>query len=80
MKTITVDGTTLDVDEVVKRYKAAGKPADVKERHAAVFESVFGVKNGVIKSYAEVGRAFSISSSRVRQLCALVLYKIGLLS
>jgi len=79
MKTITVDGTTLDVDEVVKRYKAVGKPADVKERHIAVFEDVFGIKDSVMKSYTEVGRAFGISSVRVRQLCALVLYKIGLL-
>ena len=79
MKKITVDGTTLDVDDVVKRYEAAGKPADVKERHAAVFEDVFGIKSGVMTSYAEVGRAFGISSVRVRQLCALVLYKIGLL-
>ena len=79
MKTITVDGTTLDVDEVVKCYKAVGKPADVKERHIAIFEDVFGIKNGVLKSCAEVGRAFGISSERVRQICALVLYKIGLL-
>jgi len=80
MKTITVDGTTIDVDAVVKRYKAVGKPADVKERHAAVFEDTFGVKNGVMKSYAEVGRAFGISSVRVRRLCALVLYKMGLIN
>ena len=79
MKKITVDGTTLDVDEVVKRYKAVGKPADVKKRHIAIFEDVFGIKNGVMKSYAEVGRAFGISSVRVRQLCAFVLHKIGLL-
>lgn len=79
METITIDGTTLDANEVVKRYKAAGKPVDVKERHAAIFEDVFGIKNGVMKSYAEVGRAFGISSVRVRQLCALVLYKIRLL-
>jgi DNA-directed RNA polymerase sigma subunit (sigma70/sigma32) len=79
MKTITVDGTTLDVNEVVKHYEAVGKSADVKERHRAVFEDVFGVKNGVMKSYAEVAREFNVSSERVRQLCALVLYKIGLL-
>jgi DNA-directed RNA polymerase sigma subunit (sigma70/sigma32) len=79
MKTITVDGTTLDVDVVVKRYKAVGKPADLKERHIAVFEDVFGIKDSVMKSYTKVGRTFGISPERVRQLCALVLYKIGLL-
>ncbi len=76
---MTVDGTTLDIDEVVKRYKAVGKTVGVKERHIAIFEDKFGIGEGVIKRYVEVGRKFDVSSERVRQLCALVLDKIGLL-
>jgi DNA-directed RNA polymerase sigma subunit (sigma70/sigma32) len=79
MDTMTIGGTTLDIGKSIARYKAAKKSADLKERHVAIFEDKFGIKDGVMKSYAAVGRNFGISQNRARQLCAFVLHKIGLL-
>jgi len=79
MKTITMNGVTIDVDEAVTRYRTAQQSAGLKARHTAIFEDKFGIEDGIPKSYAEVGRTFGISPERVRQLCGLVLHKIGLL-
>jgi DNA-directed RNA polymerase sigma subunit (sigma70/sigma32) len=79
MDKMTVGGTTLDIEEAITRYKVAKKSADLNERHAAIFEDKFGITEGVMKSYAEVGHNFGISENRARQLCAFVLHKIGLL-
>jgi len=79
MDKMTIGGTTLDIKESIARYKAARKSAELKERHAAIFEDKFGVRDGVMKSYAEVGCKFGISEERVRQLCGLVLHKVGIL-
>jgi DNA-directed RNA polymerase sigma subunit (sigma70/sigma32) len=79
MATITIDHRTIDVDAAVARYKAAKDTANLYARDMAIFEEKFGVNSGIIKTYLEVGRAFGISKDRVRQLCARVLHKIGLL-
>ena len=79
MNTMTMNGTTVDINGAIAHYKAARKSAGLKERHAAIFEDRFGVRDGVMKSYAEVGHTFGISEERARQLCGLVLHKIGVL-
>ena len=79
MNTMTMNGTTVDINGVIARYKAARKSAGLKERHAAIFEDKFGIRDGVMRSYAEVGRRFGVSEERARQLCGLVLHKIGVL-
>jgi DNA-directed RNA polymerase sigma subunit (sigma70/sigma32) len=76
---MTMNGVMIDVDEAITRYRIAKQSADLQARHAAIFEDKFGVKDGVMKSYADVGRKFGISPERVRQLCGLVLHKIGLM-
>ena len=76
---MTIDGTVLDVNDAIERYKAAKRSAHITERQAAIFEERFGVNDSVARTYAEVGWKFNVSRERVRQLCARVLHEIGLL-
>ena len=77
MKKMTISGTTIDVPVALEQYKLSGGSAGLKERHREIFEEKFGVRDGVAKTYAEVGKKFNISAARVGQLCALVLFRIG---
>lgn len=79
MNKIVIGGVVLDEKNVVKRYASMRPTAHITERQAAIFENKFGINDGLPKTYAEVGLKFGISRERVRQLCAKVLYEIGLL-
>ena len=73
-----MDDTTISISTALEHYKASVDSLPIRERHRAIFEERFGIKDGVAKTYAEVGKKFNISSTRVRQLCALVLHKVGI--
>jgi RNA polymerase primary sigma factor len=77
MKKMTISGTTIDVPAALEQYKLSSNSANLKERDRAIFEERFGIKDGIAKTYAEVGKKFKISATRVEQLCARTLFKIG---
>ena len=78
MKNLTMDGIIIDLPTALEHYKASVGSTTLKERHRAIFEERFGIKDGVAKTYTEVGTRFNISSTRVRQLCAFVFHKVGI--
>lgn len=77
---LTISGQSVDIVDAIKTYKVSGKSSAFTQRQRAIFEEKFGIKDGVRKTNAEVARKFGISPTRVLQLYANVLYKMGYLS
>jgi DNA-directed RNA polymerase specialized sigma subunit len=75
-----IGGVSINIPSAIKKFKSSGKSSGLTERHQAIFEYKFGIKDGIQKTDKEVGEKFGISNSRVRQLSAYVLYKIGSLA
>ena len=80
MKTITISGELVYPSAFIESYISSGKLLPLTERQRTVFEYKFGIKDGVIKTNSEVAEKFSISTTRVLQLYANVLYKMGCIS
>ncbi len=74
---LTISGVKVDIPTAIKKYKTVGKSTMLTERQRTVFESRFGIKDGIMKSDTDTAKIFGISAVRVRQLYASVLYKIG---
>ncbi len=80
MKTITISGELVYPSAVIESYTSSGKLLPLTERQRTVFEDKFGIKDGIIKTNSKVAEKFGISTTRVLQLCANVLYKMGCIS
>jgi DNA-directed RNA polymerase sigma subunit (sigma70/sigma32) len=76
---LIISGVKVDIPTAIKKYKAVGKSTIMTERQRTVFESRFGIKDGIVKRDTDTAQIFGISTVRVRQLYASVLYKIGVL-
>ena len=76
---LTINGVKVDIPLAIKKYKTVGKSTMLTERQRTVFESRFGIKDGIVKRDTDTAQIFGISAVRVRQLYACVLYKIGVL-
>ena len=76
---LVISGIKIDIPTAIEKYKVVGKSTILTERQRTVFESRFGIKDGMMKKDTDTARIFAISAVRVRQLYASVLYKIGIL-
>jgi DNA-directed RNA polymerase sigma subunit (sigma70/sigma32) len=74
-----IGGVSVNIPSGIKKYKSSKDSSGLTERHKAIFEYKFGIKGGIQKTDPEVAQKFKLSISRVRQLSAYVLYKIGCL-
>lgn len=76
---LTISGVSVDIPSAIKKYKTVGKSTMLTDRQRTVFETKFGIKDNIVKRDTDTAQIFGISTVRVRQLYASVLYKIGVL-
>ncbi len=78
MRNLTVNDIPIDLPTALEQYKRLNRSAKIQERDRVIFEEKFGIKDGVSKTYVEVGRKFNVSPTRVRQICGRTFFRVGI--